>query len=152
MCNEPASLVTKVCNKICNVCPSQLCFMLQTLHRKNTAFSAQVEANTPNKLHGQTTDSFFFLKSASKCTPRHNESNPPKVRRGFTFDVQNVRRATTRPTRQKSADGSLSMFKMHAAPTQPAKSPQRVHFRCSKCAPRHDESSQPGKKAAAAFK
>ena len=134
--------------------------------------------------------------------PQQEQPNPPKVRRGFTFDVQNVRRATTRatqpakspqrvhfrcskcaprhnesnPTRQKSAEGSLSMFKTRAAPqreqpnprkvrrgftfdvqnahrattraAQPAKSPQRVHFRCSKCAPRHNESNPTRQKSA----
>ena len=124
--------------------------------------------------------------SSSGGAPQREQPNPPKVRRGFTFDVQNAHRATTRatqpakspqgvhfrcskcaprhnesnPTRQKSAEGSLSMFKMRTAPqreqpnppkvrrgftfdvqnarrattraTQPAKSPQRIHFRCSK--------------------
>ena len=174
--------------------------------RRATTRAAQ-PAKSPQRVHFR----------CSTCTPRHNKSNPtrqksaggslsmfkmcaapqreqpnpPKVRRGFTFDVQNAHRATTRatqpakspqrihfrcskcaprhnesnPTRQKSAEGSLSMFKMRTAPrreqpnppkvrrgftfdvqnahrattraTQPAKSPQRVHFRCSKCAPRH---------------
>ena len=108
--------------------------------------------------------------------PQQEQPNPPKVRRGFTFDVQNARRDESNPTRQKSAEGSLSMFKMRTAPqreqpnppkvrrgftfdvqnarrattraTQPAKSPQRVHFRCSKCAPRHDESSPTRQKSA----
>ena len=106
--------------------------------------------------------------------PQQEQPNPPKVRRGFTFDVQNARRATTRatqpakspqrvhfrcskcaprhnesnPTRQKSAEGSLNARCATTRATQPAKSPQRVHFRCSKCAPRHDESSPTRQKSA----
>ena len=102
--------------------------------------------------------------------PQQEQPNPPKVRRGFTFDVQNVRRATTRatqpakspqrvhfrcskcaprhnesnPTRQKSAEGSLSMFKMRAAPQREQPNPPKG----SKCAPRHDESSPTRQKSA----
>ena len=115
--------------------PAKSTFDVQHAHRATTR--ATQPAKSPQGVHFR----------CSKCAPRHNESNPtrqksaegslsmfkmrtapqreqpnpPKVRRGFTFDVQNARRATTRAT-------------------QPAKSPQRVHFRCSKCAPRHESS------------
>ena len=100
----------------------------------------------------------------SKCAPRHNESNPTR-QKSAEGSLSTPRHNESNPTRQKSAEGSLSMFKMRTAPrreqpnplkvrrgftfdvqnahrattraTQPAKSPQRVHFRCSKCAPRH---------------
>ena len=109
------------------------------------------------------------------AAPQREQPNPPKVRRGFTFDVQNAHRATTRATQpaksprfdvqnarrattratQPAKSPQRVHFRCskytHRATTraaQPAKSPQRVHFRCSKCAPRHNESNPTRQKSA----
>ena len=70
MCNEPASLVTKVCNKICNVCPSQLCYMLQTPHRKTRPFQHKskpiLQTSCMDKLRIQA--SFWHSQSHPNCT------------------------------------------------------------------------------------
>ena len=56
------------------------------------------------------------------CTaPQRDRFDPPKVRRGFTLQAQNVLRST-------------------AKAIQPIQSAQRVHFAISTCAPRHSES------------
>ena len=132
--------------------PAKSTFDVQHAHRATTR--ATQPAKSPQGVHFR----------CSKCAPRHNESNPtrqksaegslsmfkmrtapqreqpnpPKVRRGFTFDVQNARRATTRPKVRRGF--TFDVQNAHRATTratQPAKSPQRVHFRYSKCAPRH---------------
>ena len=85
----------------------------------------QKESNPTRQKSAEGSLSMFKMRTA----PQREQPNPPKVRRGFTFDVQNAHRATTRAA-------------------QPAKSPQRVHFRCSKCAPRHNESNPTRQKSA----
>ena len=60
------------------------------------------------------------LKFKFRAAPRRERSGSPKVCRGFTLGAPNSQRATARAL----------------APTQSA---QRVHFQCSKFAPRHSE-------------
>ena len=62
------------------------------------------------------------LCDLNMCTaPQRDRFDPPKVRRRFALRSQNAHRATARAIR----------------PTQSA---QKVHFACSKCAPRHSGS------------
>ena len=138
-------------------------FDVQNAHRATTR--ATQPAKSPQGVHFR----------CSKCAPRHNESNPTRQKSAEGSKCA-PRHNESNPTRQKSAEGSLSMFKMRAAPqreqpnppkvrrgftfdvqnahrattraAQPAKSPQRVHFRCSKCAPRHNESNPTRQKSA----
>ena len=56
-----------------------------------------------------------------RTAPQRERFDPHKARRGFTLRAQNVHRATARAIR-------------------PTRCAQRVHFACSKCAPRHSES------------
>ena len=78
--------------------------------------SAVLKIRSPE---GERSLSMFQIRTASQ----RERSDPPKVRGGFTFNVQNAPRATVRASDRQSAAGSLAMYKIRTAPQRDRSGP-----------------------------
>ena len=108
-----------------------MCICRTTVLRVSNLHRATTRAQSPQRVHFR----------CSQCPPRHSESDPthPKSAEGSPSMFQ-IRAAPQRERSNtpKSAEGSLSIFTMSTAPQRErSNTPQKVHFRCSQCAPRH---------------